>query len=168
MHRRRPLLALALFAFVLAMPPHAAAQQPEGEPQRELPTEPLAIETQRGGVYHFTVEMALTRQQQAMGLMFRESLGADRGMLFVFDPPRRASFWMRNTLISLDMLFIAPDGRILNIARRTEPLSEESRPSDGIARGVLELRGGLTELLGIRAGDRVLHPAFGAEVPPEE
>jgi len=157
------LLALLTVLAALAMP--AGAQQSAGEPQPELPTEPLAVETAQGAVYRFTVEMALTRREQAMGLMFRESLAADRGMLFVFDPPRRASFWMRNTLIPLDMVFIAPDGTILNIAENTQPLSEESRPSDGIARGVLELRGGLTRMLGIRAGDRVLHPAFGAEVP---
>lgn len=153
----------ALFAAIvwLALPAAAGAQQPQGEPQPTLPTEDLWIETERGARYQFTVEMATTPQQQSMGLMFREEMAADAGMLFVFPEVRPASFWMRNTLIPLDMLFIDADGRILNIHERTEPLTETSRPSAGPVRGVLEVNGGLTDVLGIEAGDRVLHRAFG-------
>ncbi len=129
--------------------------------QPELPTESLSILTQRGAVLDFTVEMALTPEQQRMGLMFRTSMPLDGGMLFVFPQPRTASFWMRNTLISLDMLFIAADGTVVNIAERTETRSDRSYRSAGPVRAVLEINGGLSALLGITAGDRVEHPAFG-------
>jgi hypothetical protein len=82
-------------------------------------------------------------------------------MLFVFDPPRPASFWMRNTLISLDMLFIDADGRIVNIAERTTPQSDAPHRSAGPVRAVLEINGGLSAMLGIAPGDRVAHEAFG-------
>jgi hypothetical protein len=157
----RRLLALLLAAVWLAGPAAAPAQTPEGEPQPTLPIEDLWIETERGARYHFAVEMATTRQQQATGMMFREEMAPDAGMLFVFPEPRPASFWMLNTLIPLDMIFIDADGRIANIHERVEPLSEESRRSDGPVRGVLEINGGLSDVLGIAAGDRVVHPAFG-------
>jgi hypothetical protein len=109
----------------------------------------------------FAVELATTPEQRALGLMHRESLAPDAGMLFVFPRPRPVSFWMKDTLISLDMLFIEPDGRIGAIAERTTPLSEEPIPSGIPVRGVLEVPGGTVERLGIRVGDRVLHPSFG-------
>ena len=133
-----------------------APQQASGQAER-LETSELWIETARGGRFHFTVELALTRAQQAQGLMFRESLAPDGGMLFVFDEVRPAAFWMKNTLIPLDMLFIGADGRIVNIAEQTTPLSTESRPSAGPVRAVLEINGGLSRMLGIAPGDRVVH-----------
>lgn len=161
-------LASALLALVwLVLPLAATAQTPQGEPQPTLPIEDLWIETERGARYHFDVEMATTPQQQSMGLMFREEMATDAGMLFVFPEPRPASFWMRNTLIPLDMLFIDAGGRIVNIHERTEPLSETSRPSDGPVRGVLEINGGLSQVLGIASGDQVMHPAFGT-APAEQ
>lgn len=144
---------------VLALTWPAAAQ--EG-PQPELPIEPLRIVTDRGATLDFQVEMAMTPEQQRMGLMFRPSMPLDAGMLFVFPRSRTASFWMRNTLISLDMLFIAADGTILNIAERTETRSDRSYRSVGPVSGVLEINGGLSALLGIAPGDRVEHPAFTA------
>lgn len=120
----------------------------------------LWIETAAGPRYRFDVELATTPMQQARGLMYRESMAADAGMLFVFDQPRPASFWMKNTLISLDMLFIAADGRIVNIGERTVPLSTDSVPSDGPVRAVLEINGGLSAMLGIRPGDKVVHWAL--------
>jgi hypothetical protein len=162
----RRLFALVAALAFLALPAPAPAQQPQGEPQATLPTEDLWIETERGARYQFTVEMATTPRQQSMGLMFREEMAADGGMLFVFPEVRPASFWMRNTLISLDMLFIDAEGTILNIHERTEPLTDTSRPSAGPVRGVLEINGGLSDVLGIEAGDRVLNPAFGTA--PEE
>ena len=89
--------------------------------------------------------------------MFRESLAPDGGMLFVFDEVRPAAFWMKNTLIPLDMLFIGADGRIVNIAEQTTPLSTESRPSAAPVRAVLEINGGLSRMLGIAPGDHVIH-----------
>ncbi len=89
-------------------------------------------------------------------------------MLFIFDPPREASFWMRNTLISLDMLFIDADGRIVNIAERTTPQTDDPHSSAAPVRAVLEINGGLSAMLGITPGDRVVHEAFGtAPASPE-
>ncbi|MGQ0560014.1 MAG: DUF192 domain-containing protein [Sphingosinicella sp.] len=118
---------------------------------------PLAIRSD-GRVHNFLVEVARTPEQQAQGLMFREYLGDGEGMIFPFPSPRPASFWMRNTLIPLDMLFIRADGTIARIARRTTPLSDESIVSGEPVAAVLELRGGRTEELGIEEGDRVTWP----------
>jgi uncharacterized protein len=111
----------------------------------------------------FTVEMARTGQEQAQGLMFRTVLADDRGMLFPFVDQREASFWMKNTLIPLDIVFVAGDGRIVNIAANTTPYSLEPVTSVGSVAAVLELRGGLTAQLGIKAGDKVTWAASKAE-----
>jgi uncharacterized membrane protein (UPF0127 family) len=121
---------------------------------------PLVIDTAKGP-QRFTVELALTPEQQQQGLMFRRALAADAGMLFVFDTTRAASFWMRNTLIPLDMLFVAADGRIADIHERAVPLNEESIISKVPVRAVLELNGGTVARLGIKPGDVVHHAAFG-------
>jgi hypothetical protein len=121
----------------------------------ELATIPLQIASAGGRTHSFTVELAATPEQQERGLMFRESLAPDRGMLFPFDPPRPASFWMRNTLIPLDMIFIRPDGRIARIAANTVPLSLEPVAVQEPMAAVLELAGGRSAELGIRQGDRV-------------
>src|SRR3546814_14529348 len=90
-----------------------------------------------------------------------------RSMLFVYSQPRRVSMWMKNTLIPLDMLFIAPDGRIESIVKRAVPHSLATISSRGKVRAVLELNGGTVDRLGIRPGDRVVHPIFenGREGP---
>ena len=93
--------------------------------------------------------------------MFRRRMAADVGMLFVYDPPRPVSMWMRNTYIPLDMIFIAPDGRISRVVERTVPLSEENIPSGRSVRAVLELNAGTAARLGIRPGAMVTTPAFG-------
>jgi len=153
-----------LFALVAV----AAALPALGQGEAALATDDLWIETDDGNRYHFAVELALTPPEQARGLMHRESMAPDAGMLFVFDPPRPASFWMRNTLISLDMLFIGADGRIVNIAERTPPQTDHPHRSAGPVRAVLEINGGLSDLLGIAPGDRVVHDAFGtAPMSPE-
>jgi uncharacterized membrane protein (UPF0127 family) len=116
---------------------------------------PLTVQSE-GRTNHFVVEVARTPEQQARGLMHRQSLAADRGMLFPYDPPRPASFWMKNTLIPLDIIFIRPDGSIANIAAETVPLSLEPVTSFGEpVSAVLEIPGGRAAELGIRAGDRV-------------
>lgn len=102
----------------------------------------------------FTVEMARTAAQQERGLMFRRALGASEGMLFPFDPPRPASFWMRNTLIPLDLIFIRPDGTIARIATGI-PRSEAQIAVDEPMTAVLEIPGGRAAELGIAAGDRI-------------
>lgn len=121
----------------------------------------VLVQTAAGGNHRFEVELALTPQDQARGLMFRDSLDPAAGMLFLYDRPQQASFWMRNTLIPLDIIFIAADGRIVNIAAEAKPLDETPLPSDGPILGVLEIGGGLAAKLGIRPGDRVVHTAFG-------
>jgi len=118
----------------------------------------LTVETAGGGKFRFDVELALTPGQQAQGLMFRQSMAADAGMLFVYDRVQPASFWMKNTLIPLDMLFIAADGRIVNIHERAVPESLDSVNSDGPVKAILELNGGMASRLGIRPGDRVVSP----------
>ena len=120
----------------------------------------LVLRTAEGAERRFDIELALSPQQQAQGLMYRRSLAADAGMLFVYRPARPVAMWMKNTLIPLDMLFIAEDGLVVKVVERTVPLSLTSISSDQKVRGVLELNGGTADRLGIRPGDRVIHPAF--------
>jgi uncharacterized membrane protein (UPF0127 family) len=110
----------------------------------------------------FDVDLALNDAQRSRGLMFREKLGPYEGMLFDFHREAPVSFWMKNTLIPLDMIFIAADGTIRHVHANAVPKSEESIPSGGHAvRGVLEINGGSARLLGIKPGDRVKHAIFG-------
>lgn len=153
-----PALAVALLAACSPSSGDAAPQSsqaaPAVHPVSGLPVVPLKI--YRGDkVLTFRVELARTPQEQAKGLMFRTQMGPDEGMLFPFDPPRGASFWMRNTVIPLDLIFIAPDGRVLNIAANAIPYDETPLMSHGPAKAVLELNGGRAAELGIAAGDRV-------------
>jgi uncharacterized membrane protein (UPF0127 family) len=153
---RRAVLALAALS-----PLPLRAQPGVDRPQPRLPTEPLVIATRDGRRLPFTVEMAVAPEHQMIGLMFRPEVKPDEGMLFDWGTPRESSMWMRNTIISLDMVFIAADGRIHRIAERTVPLSLATVSSGGPVRATLELGAGVTERLDIRAGDRVLHRIFG-------
>jgi hypothetical protein len=123
---------------------------------------PLTIVT-ANGTHRFNVEVADTPERRTVGLMHRPSLAPNAGMLFDFKVDAPVSMWMRNTRIPLDMLFIARDGRIVNIAERAVPFSETSIPSRGPVRAVLELNGGTSARLGIKPGDRVSHPMFKTE-----
>ncbi len=105
--------------------------------------------------HRFIVEVARTQEEQATGLMHRQSLAPDRGMIFLYEPPQMTSFWMKNTLIPLDMIFVRPDGTIARIAENTVPLSLEPVPSLEPVRAVLEIAGGRSAELGIKPGDRV-------------
>lgn len=136
-----------------------AQSEPKSGEEAAMEIETLVVETANGPV-NFTVEIADDDRERARGLMFRESLADNHGMLFHFQRPQYASFWMRNTVISLDIIFIGLDGRILNIAERTTPYSEAGIPAAGLTRGVLEIRGGRAAELGIQAGDRVRHRIF--------
>lgn len=171
---RGRLAALALGAFaaslVLSAPAVAASRDSwngprlaDGTPcraaQRTLRTEPLRITTARGR-WRFTVEVADTDASREAGLMCRSSLAADAGMLFDFKAPQEVSFWMRNTIIPLDMLFIARDGRIVSITRNAIPENETPIPSGGLVVGVLELRGGRAAEIGAAPGDRVSERIF--------
>jgi uncharacterized membrane protein (UPF0127 family) len=121
--------------------------------------EPLEIVT-KTGVQVFSVEVATTEQEKETGLMYRKELADGKGMLFDFSPEQEVSMWMKNTYISLDMIFIRADGRILRIAENTEPLSTRIIPSGGPAKGVLEVIAGTAQKYGIAPGDRVAHPLF--------
>jgi hypothetical protein len=132
----------------------AAVKQPPTVSPAGLDLVPLEI---RSGtrVHRFTVEVARTPDQQAQGLMFRTALGPQEGMIFPFPVPRPASFWMKNTLIPLDMIFIRADGSIARIAANTVPLSLESVAVGEPVASVLEIAGGRAQVLGIGEGDRV-------------
>jgi uncharacterized membrane protein (UPF0127 family) len=116
----------------------------------------------KNGIHPFQVEMALTPEEHARGLMFRRELPEGQGMLFDFGVDQPVAFWMKNTYISLDMMFIRADGRILRIAERAEPLSERNIPSGGPVRWVLEVIAGTAKKFGIAAGDQVGGPALKA------
>ena len=116
---------------------------------------PLTVATANGKTHRFTVEVARTPEEQAQGLMNRQSLSPDRGMIFPYAPPQPVAFWMKNTLIPLDMIFIAPGGQILRIEPNTVPLSLEPVGSGEAVEAVLEIAGGRSAELGIAAGDRV-------------
>jgi uncharacterized membrane protein (UPF0127 family) len=147
----RPVFALA--SIVLFVLPAAAQSAPLHEE--------LVVVT-AAGEHHFQVEIADEPRERARGLMFRREMAADEGMLFDFEEEQPASFWMRNTYIPLDMLFIRADGIIESIGERTTPLSEKSVTSRGPVRYVLEINGGLSDQLGIEAGDSVAGPAMDA------
>ena len=138
----------------LSQPPPTAAATvaPSG-----LDLVPLTIDS-GGRTHRFVVEVARTPEEQARGLMFRETLADDAGMIFPVPAPRPASFWMRNTLIPLDMIFIREDGMIARVAAKTVPHSEQSVTSGEPVIAVLELRGGRAAELGIGEGDRVSWP----------
>jgi uncharacterized protein len=121
--------------------------------------QPLEIVT-RSGVQVFSVEMATTEEEKTTGLMYRKELPDGKGMLFDFSPEQQISMWMKNTYISLDMIFIRADGRILRIAENTEPHSTKIISSGGLAKGVLEVIAGTAQKYGIQPGDRVAHPLF--------
>ena len=152
---------LAALALALAACSPGVAQKQETRsaeavrhPVSGLEVVPLTVHSARG-VHRFRVEVARSPAEQSRGLMFRDRMGADEGMIFPMDPPRMAAFWMKNTVIPLDIIFVGPDGRISNIAANTVPYSLESVVSDGAAKAVLELNAGRAAQLGIAPGDRV-------------
>jgi uncharacterized protein len=129
-------------------------------PARSAPLQTLEIASE-SGVHSFAVEMATTEAEREKGLMFRKELPEGRGMLFDFHREQEVGFWMQNTYIPLDMIFIQGDGRILRIEENTTPFSTKVIPSNGPVRAVLEVIGGTAEKLGIAPGDRVAFPIFG-------
>jgi len=128
-----------------------------GQSDAGLAITTLCIDIKNDGVTQstkrFEVEIAKSAEEQARGLMFRTELNDDKGMVFPYPSARPLSFWMKNTVISLDIIFINEDGSIANIARNTEPYSLESVSSINPAIAVLEVRAGLTQELNIKAGD---------------
>ena len=144
---------LAAFFLICGLSPGPSAAQTAG------PREELTVTT-KAGPREFEVEIADEDREIQLGLMFRRSMADDEGMLFDFGDEELRSFWMRNTYIPLDMLFIKADGTIDSIAERTTPLSDKSVPSKGPVRYVLEINGGLSDTLGIAPGDTISGPAL--------
>jgi uncharacterized membrane protein (UPF0127 family) len=155
--RRWPLVWLCLLAVAVWAPVWAQITGP----QAELAKEPLVIVTRDGTEHRFQVEMALTPAQQEIGLMFRPGVPADGGMLFDWGLPRPSFMWMKNTIASLDMVFINADGTIRTIVERTVPQSLATIDSKGPVRATLELAAGTAERLNLRVGDRVRQRIFG-------
>ncbi|MGO9774504.1 MAG: DUF192 domain-containing protein [Roseiarcus sp.] len=112
------------------------------------------------GVHSFQVEIAADDAAREKGLMYRRFMPADRGMLFEFEREAPVAFWMKNTYIPLDMIFIARDGSVTRIAADAQPLSEAIVPSGGPCVAVLELNGGVAARIGLKVGDTVRHPFF--------
>ena len=142
-----------ILAVEIALQGTAAAQS------SPFPVSRLTVETARGR-FAFTVEVADTGARQTQGLQGRRSLAPDAGMLFDFQTPRIVSMWMKDTYLPLDMIFIAADGVVLNIAEKTVPHSLIPIASAGEALAVLEVNAGVAARLAIRPGDRVYHPIF--------
>jgi uncharacterized membrane protein (UPF0127 family) len=145
---------MALLAMAALMPAMGWAQD-TSHAQAELPKQKLTIVTHDGKSYDFNIEVAQTPEQQTVGLMFRKSVPANGGMLFVSPNDQEAQFWMRNTLIPLDMVFINRDGTIRHIAENTVPQSLAIIDSHGPVHATLELAAGTAERLDIRVGDKI-------------
>jgi uncharacterized membrane protein (UPF0127 family) len=139
---------------LIACQPSASNAVELGRSPAGLEQVPLTISSGKKK-HRFTVEVARTAEEQATGLMNRSILASNRGMIFPFEPPREASFWMKDTLIPLDMIFVRADGTIANIEANTVPLSLQPVYSDGTVAAVLEIAGGRSAELGIKAGDKV-------------
>ena len=122
--------------------------------------ERLMIQTQTNRTFRFIVEIADTEERRNQGLMYRLTLDDNEGMLFIFDRLQIATFWMHNTFISLDMLFLAQNGEIVQLQKHAVPKSRRMIASREPVKGVLELKGGLADRLGLHVGDRVIHDAF--------
>ncbi|MCW1952232.1 MAG: DUF192 domain-containing protein [Octadecabacter sp.] len=115
------------------------------------------------GTVQFTVDVADSAAERAQGLMFVEQMATMQGMLFVYERPQHASFWMRNTLISLDMLFVGEAGVVQNIHAMAQPLDETPIFGGEDIQFVLEINGGLAAMLGLEVGDQMQHPSFGTD-----
>lgn len=150
--------AAALAAFAVLAPLSACqdmlAEQAVAAPASELEKLPVRLTTSDGRTHVYTAEVARTPEEQAQGLMYRRAMPRDAGMLFPMAPPRAASFWMRNTYLPLDIIFISPEGRVLNVAQG-EPLNETPVEAVGLTGAVLELNQGEAARIGLKPGDQV-------------
>lgn len=146
------LLVVALLALSISLPgSYQAAQAQDADSLTIISGDDRHV---------FSVELANTPESRARGLMYRRSMPDDHGMLFDFGRVDMVSMWMRNTYIPLDMLFVRADGSIARIARDTEPLSERPISSGEPVLSVFEINAGISDRLGIAAGDRIDHPLF--------
>lgn len=144
------LAAGAGFALMLLLQPPGALAFGSGT---------LTLKTD-SGPHSFNIEIAKTNGERALGLMYRRELPADAGMLFLYDPPQPITMWMRNTILSLDMIFIGADGKVHRIESHTEPFSTDMISSDGAVQGVLEVNAGTAAKIGLKTGDEVVFPGL--------
>lgn len=153
------LLRIAGIAMALLLGLASAPQAAQWSPAqlKDFPRSTLTIQ-RASGRDTLQVFIADTPARQSQGLMWIRDLPADHGMLFLLDAPRPMQMWMKNTYLPLDMVFFAPDGRIVQIVARTTPLSTDIIASDSAVGGVLEIRGGEAARLGLAVGDRLVHP----------
>ena len=159
----------AAFVIALALVP-AACADPAPQPASDVPvievpavefrTVPLVIET-ASGAHRLTVEVAETPEQRERGLMYRETMAADAGMIFDYHEDKQIAMWMKNTILPLDMVFISADGTVFDVVKGAVPHSLDLIPSGGKVRAVLELNAGIVDALGIRRGDKVKNEIFG-------
>lgn len=149
-----PKAALVIFAIMAGMLLPACRETNDAM----TPT-PLIVTT-KDGVHRIDIEVARTEQEKMRGLMFRTSLPQGSGMLFPYGEPQEITMWMKNTYVSLDMVFIRQNGTVHRVQRNTEPLSEDTISSNGKVTAVLELVAGEADRLGIAPGDKVEHPAL--------
>ena len=148
--RLRQWLAFLVFAFLFSF--GAALTHAQSLDKLEIIT--------GSGVHAFSVELASNDAEREKGLMYRRFMPPDRGMLFDFKREEPVMFWMKNTFIPLDMIFISRAGVVTSIVANAEPLSERLIPSGGPCYGVLELNGGVAASIGVRPGDKIRHPIF--------
>jgi uncharacterized membrane protein (UPF0127 family) len=149
-----PALLLVLYGGYLKM---------SERPQRGLPEKAITVTNGRGAVVRFVVEMAMTPAEREKGLMFRRSLAADSGMLFMFPKAEVVDFWMKDTILPLDMIFIRANGVVDSIARDQPPFSLANTFSTGPVIAALEIPAGSSDRLGLKAGDKVTW--FGSRLP---
>ena len=126
----------------------------------EAPLEPLTIDT-ASGPHRFKVEVMRTEPERERGLMYRKTMPRDHGMLFEYQAEQPVAFWMHNTYLPLDLIFIDKGGRVVNVARDAKPMDDSLIPSAGPALGVLELDAGSAKAIDLKAGDIVHHKMFG-------
>jgi len=158
-------LATLLLACMAVSSAAGALGKRAANPFPDLPTAAIRVLT-ASGAHSFAVWIAANDPSRERGLMYVRELPPDQGMLFLFDRPQFAGFWMKNTYLSLDLIFIAEDGRVVNIARRAPPHSLDVISSSAPVKGVLELIAGSADRIGLKPGDRVLHPAFTVRTAP--
>jgi uncharacterized membrane protein (UPF0127 family) len=125
-----------------------------------FPKDKITIQTASGKTYDFDVELALTQEHQQQGMMWRKSLAEDAGMLFIFEGSGEKTFWMKNTLIPLDIIHIDEEGLIGHIHHNAKPHDLTHLTAPVSTKAVLEINGGQSERLGIGLGDKILHPVF--------
>jgi len=151
-----PRLAAHLTAAVLAL---VAILSILIQPAFALPRSELLVQT-ASSQFRFEVEIADDATERAEGLMYRQTMADNAGMLFLYPAPQQVQFWMKNTPMSLDIVFVRADGSIARIAERTTPFSEDMIPSGEEVVAVLEVKAGMMHQLGVRVGDRLKHPTY--------